>query len=404
MRALLRIGPAVLGSVVLLTDIRVGDHRVTVAAAGVDRAAQLVAFPLPAGAPRPARLHDSAGRFLPLQLNADGTACFIVARQKAGEALRFTLTNGEAPATADVTVAPENGDLRVSIGRQPALHHRMDKERLPRAGIAAEFKRAGYLHPVFSPAGRVVTGDYPANHVHHHAVWSAWSKTEFQGRKPNFWEMAERTGTVEFAALDRTWNGPVHGGFAARQRVVDLSAPAPATVLDETWELTAYQVPGTVVPVHVFDLTITQACATDDPLVLPKYHYGGLGCRGPDGWEGRTGLVVLTANGETDRDKANLSRARWCYVGGDTGAGRIAGTAVLGHPDNFRAPQPVRVHPNMPFICFAPAQLGDWSIAPGRPYVARYRFVVTDGAPDPAFIEACWNGYARAADVKIEPR
>ena len=57
----------------------------------------------------------------------------------------------------------------------------------------------------------------------------------------------------------------------------------------------------------------------------------------------------------------------------------FTGIAILCHPENFRAPQPMRLHPKEPFVCYAPSQLGDWAIEPGRPYVSRYRFVVKDG-------------------------
>ena len=51
-------------------------------------------------------------------------------------------------------------------------------------------------------AGRVITGDYPPDHIHHHGVWFAWTKTEFEGRHPDFWNMGDGTGTVEFAARE----------------------------------------------------------------------------------------------------------------------------------------------------------------------------------------------------------
>jgi hypothetical protein len=55
----------------------------------------------------------------------------------------------------------------------------------------------------------------------------------------------------------------------------------------------------------------------------------------------------------------------------------------------------------MPYMSFVPQQLGDFAIEPGKPYVARFRFVATDGAPDRAKIDALWNGYALPAVVKI---
>ena len=31
--------------------------------------------------------------------------------------------------------------------------------------------------------------------------------------------------------------------------------------------------------------------------------------------------------------------------------GQEVGITILGHPDNFRAPQPMRLHPTEPFFC-----------------------------------------------------
>lgn len=379
------------------------SYRLTLAATDADRSGQVIAFTLPADAPKPAEIRDAEGRSIPLQVDANGTARFVVAAQKAGETKVLTLVPARDSARAIVSAVSASGALTVSIAAKPVLTYRTDKEALPRADIDPKFKRAGYLHPLFSPAGKIVTGDYPSNHVHHHGIWTAWSKTQFDGRAPNFWEMAESKGTVEFIAIDRTWSGAVHGGFVSRQRFIDLTAPPPTVALNETWEITAYDMSGAPQPVRVFDLTITQTCATPQPLVLPKFLYGGLGLRGRDEWNGKATLTVLTSESETTRAKANSTRPRWTYLGGAVEDGAHAGLTVLGHPENFRAPQPIRVHPDMPFLSVAPTQLGDITISPGSPYVARYRFVITDGAPNSADCEALWNGYAHAAVPKLEP-
>jgi hypothetical protein len=285
----------------------------------------------------------------------------------------------------------------------------MDKDDVPRPDIAPEYKRAGYLHPIYSPTGVVVSDDYPVQHVHQHGIWSPWTKTSFQGREPDFWNMGKKTGTVEFVALDRTWHGAVHGGFAARHRFVDLSAPSPVVALHEAWLVTAYNTARTgdvsASPsdrATVFDLMLTQTCATNDPLILPKFHYGGLGFRGRGEWLGKENANFLTSEGETDRVKANAQKMRWVHLWGNL-AGGPAGLTILGHPENFRAPQPVRVHPNEPYVSVTPSQEGDWRIEPGKPYVARYRFVAIDGPPDRSRIDALWNGYATAAMVKLQP-
>ena len=149
-----------------------------------------------------------------------------------------------------------------------------------------------------------------------------------------------------------------------------------------------------------FDLTSTQACAGPSPLILPQYRYGGLGVRGNRAWDHAADNPTrfLTANGVSDRQQAHATRARWCYLGGQV-EGAQAGLAILGHPDNFRAPQPMRVHPKEPFFNFAPQQFGDMAIKPNRPYVSRYRFVTLDGAPDAAELARIWEDFANPPQV-----
>lgn len=391
---------------VLITSLSAGllaqvawakSFRVTVAAAPVDRAAQVIEFPLPADANGLSALKGTSGAILPVQVDGGGMARAIVPTQKAGEALVFTLVEGQASLPAGVEVKREPSQLSITVGGAPAFAYQMDKEALPRPDIRPEYKRAGYLHPVYSPSGKIVTDDYRPRREHHHGIWSPWTKTSFQGRAPDFWNTHDKTGTVEFVGLDWTWSGPVHGGFVARHRMMDLSAPTPVAALQETWEVTAYN----VAEARVFDVLLTQVCATNDPLILPEYHYGGMGLRGSSEWLGRDKPAILTSEGVTDRVKAHTNKMRWLHIGGTVG-GTLTGIAMLGHPDNFRAPQPVRVAEGEPFFCFAPSQGGDWKIEPGKPYVARYRYVVADGAPDQARLEAFWNGYARPAAVAVE--
>ena len=379
------------------------DYRVTVAPADADRLAQVVRFDLPADAPTNPVLRSATGATLPVQV--DGRkATFVLAAQRAGESSTFTLAAGNSAPAAGVDLKTEKTHLVVAVGGAAVFAYQMDKDALPRPNIDPKFKRAGYLHPVYAPSGKVISDDYPQQHIHHHGIWAPWTNTEFQGRKPDFWNMGAKTGLVEFDAVDRTWTGPVHGGFVSRHRFVDLKGPeGPVTALNETWEVTAYAIPGEVgEQARVFDLVITQTCATNDPLILPQFRYGGLGFRGRPEWLGEKNANFLTSEGETDRVKAHTSRSRWINIHGAVDAG-VAGLTILGHPDNFRAPQPLRVHEKEPFINFAPSQAGEWRIEPGKPYIARYRFVTADGVPDRARLDAFWHGFASMSGVTLVP-
>lgn len=131
-----------------------------------------------------------------------------------------------------------------------------------------------------------------------------------------------------------------------------------------------------------------------EPGELPEYHYGGFGFRGHGDWSGPGKCRYLSASGKTDRLELNTSREKWCWIGGPVD-GATAGVTILGHPGNFRFPQPVRAHPDQPFFCFAPQQLGEMEISPGQKYISRYRLLVADGEPDAALGDAAWEAFAK---------
>jgi len=394
--------------------VSAADYRVTVAPADFDRAAEVVSFTPPPDASRPAALRDSANHTLALQFDEHGVATFFIAAQKANETLTYSLvpwspavptanvTASTTPVpTAGVNITAEDGRLKFAVNGQPAFYYQMDLEKAPRAGVDPKFLRGAFLHPVYSPAGKLVTDDYPVDHLHHHGIWVVWTDTQFQGRNPDFWNMGQANGgAVEFVALDRTWSGPVEGGFESRHRFVDRMVQPPVTALDEKWHVTLYAAEG--VKARIFDLNFTHTLATADPLTLVTYRYGGLGVRGAAEWLDKTNFSVLNSEGLTDRVKSEYQRAKWYFMGGKVG-GDPAGIAILDHPDNFRAPQPVWMNADQPFFCYAPEQLGDFQITKDKPFVARYRFLTVDSVADAKFLEACWQGYAHPGVVTVTP-
>lgn len=281
-------------------------------------------------------------------------------------------------AAAEVTAVREGKQLVVRAGEKEILRYQAEAGDLPRADIPEIYRRGGYIASIHTPGGKRVTDDFPVDHLHHHGVWSPWTKTEFEGRKPDFWNMGAGTGRVEFVAVDDLWRKDGRAGFKVRHRFIDMTANPEKVALLETWEVA---VTGAA-DHHRIDLSITQTCAGDAPLKLPEYHYGGLGFRGNGEWNGAANCRFLTASGLTDRTKVNTAKEPWCWVGGKVG-GRTCGITILCHPSNFRAPQPIRAHPTEPFFCYAPQQGGAMEIVPGKPYVARYRLIVADGEPDP---------------------
>ena len=305
-----------------------------------------------------------------------------------GSAALLVLAIAPAAAVEEITAVREGSRLVFRSGEREILSYQAEPGELPREGIDPLFRRGGYIHPVFTPAGNRVTDDFPADHLHHHGIWSPWTKTGFEGRSPDFWNMGQGRGRVEFVELDEVWQKDGKAGFKARHRFVDMTAKPEKVALLETWEVTV----SSDGKRNVMDLVITQTCATDAPMKLPEYHYGGLGFRGNQAWNGADKCRFLTASGVRDRAKVNGSREPWCWVGGEV-KGEACGVVILCHPSNFRAPQPIRAHPTEPFFCYAPQQAGAMEIVPGKPYVARYRIIAADGEPDAAEIGGWWDSY-----------
>jgi hypothetical protein len=355
-----------------------------------DRANTVVTVPVPDDVPENPGLKSADGKILPLQLSDDGTATFILPELAAGKTAEFALIAMDK-AAADIALAEENGgDIALSVGKSPVADFVGKRTALPRADIPPVFLRGGYLHPLRTPTGNIVTDDYPSNHIHHHGIWTAWTSTVFQGRKPDFWNMGAGKGKVDCKEIGFSWSGPVHAGLEAENEYTDLTGGEPVVALNELWTVKAYAVSEKF---HLLELAFEHTMAGDDDLKLPEFRYGGLGIRGAKAWDGLGKADFLTSEGLTDRDEANGKPARWIAMSGAAGEGK-AGIAILGHPENFRAPQPIRIHPQEPFISFAPQIAGAMEIAHDKAYRSEYRFVTFDGAPDAKLLDRLWNDYA----------
>ncbi len=398
-------------------------YLVELSAADFDRAAEVVTFKYPAGLRRQDMgLWDAWGgkMMLPVQVDANGTATVFIPNQKAGETMRLAfrplpktipkmiapgnppdgkMTLVPNPELRAVSVTKETGRLRFDVEGKPVFYYQMDLAEPPRPGIDQKIWRGAFLYPLYTPKGVEMSDSYPADHPHDHGIWTAWASSHFQGRHVDFWNPHYAYGgTVAFTGLDRTWEGPVDGGFESRHQSIDRTVQPPVAALNEQWKVTLYAAHS--VPARIFDLEFTQAPATTDPLDVDQYTYGGLGVRGHAQWLDKNNLQVLTSAGTTNRVQANNQPARWFFIGGNID-GTPVGIAALCHPDNFRAPQTVRMNPDQPFFMYAPNISAGFTISKEQPYVGRYRFIIQDGPPDAKFLEACWQGYAHPATATV---
>ena len=112
----------------------------------------------------------------------------------------------------------------IYAGDRPVLTY-VHRVTLPPEGIDPLYKRSAYIHPLWSPGGERLTRIQPPDHYHHYGIWNPWTRTHFQDRNVDFWNLVAAEGTVRFAQYLRA-------AYAERCRVrissVTCSMPIPS--------------------------------------------------------------------------------------------------------------------------------------------------------------------------------
>jgi len=298
-------------------------------------------------------------------------------------------------AAEEVLMRVEESDERILVKRGEKTILQYNKQPTEEAADHPDhFSRTGYIHPIHTPSGQVVSGDFAESHPHHHGLFFAWTRTRFQGRTPEFWNQKLEKGRISFVETLETADGNEQCRFRVRHLWEDLTAPdGPVPVFRETWTVTARDAGDER---FVFDVESELRLVAEEPLTVEKYHYGGMAIRGIDAWgreEGGSPVgKMITSEGKGTKE-GNHTRPRWAALHGPLEEGR-GGVAVLGHPDNFRAPQWVRLHPKMPYFAFGPMVEEPFSIEPGEAYRSNFRVVVFDGEVEPETLDAEWTKFS----------
>jgi hypothetical protein len=267
----------------------------------------------------------------------------------------------------------------------------------PPKGIDPSYGRSAHIHPVWTPRGAIVTDETPPDHAHQSGVFLAFTKCVFEGHEVNFWDLKGGKGRVRFKRIASTTGGPVYGGFHVEQEHVDLTVRGGKVALVEVWDVRAWNLGGARAGYYVWDIASTIRCAGASALKLPQYFYGGMALRGARNWS-KENSRVRTSEGK-GREEGNLTRPRWSDISGRVD-GTTTGITLLTHPANFRFPEPLRIHPSMPYMVYTPSHLGDWEITPGKAHVSRYRFVVHDGPLPQTEVERLWRDFAEPPVVR----
>jgi hypothetical protein len=309
-------------------------------------------------------------------------------------------------AVSPLSIDRRGNNLTVKYGDKNVLQYNFDAAPLPE-GASPLFRRGGFLHPLWSPKGEVLTRIQPPDHYHHMGIWNPWTHTEYNGRVIDFWNLIKAEGTVRPVTITSLTENTFFAGFKVIHDHIDLNgqtAEGFEVILKEEWNIKVWDAGPDV---RVIDFISTFNNIADSVFTLKQYRYQGFGFRATDKWNDTT--AHITTSESLTKENGNGTRARWCDINGQSDYG-TSGVVFMTHPSNFNFPEPIRIWPTGTdgkvedvFFNFNPTMDRDWVIVPGKDHQLHYRMFVYDGAITTEKAEQLWRDFAFPPLVVVEP-
>ena len=302
----------------------------------------------------------------------------------------------------EVSAINKNGAISfVNNGR--ALLNYQFQTVYPPTGIDTNYKRSGFIHPLFTPHGQSLTAIQPKDHYHHYGIWNPWTHTIFEKDTVDFWNIKGKQGTVRFAKFISQTNGPVFSEIELLHEHVRFQKDGTEKVaLNELQTIRVYNPQGEK-DYYIVDFISQLSCATESPLLIVAYRYGGLGWRATEEWT-RENCEVFTSEGK-NRKNTDGTKARWIATQGTLG-NDYGGLLMMSYPTNYNYPEPLRIWDENSnggrgdmFVNFAPTKDKDWLLEPGKTYTLKYRFLVYNGKMTAAKAEAAWKNFVKIVAI-----
>jgi hypothetical protein len=328
---------------------------------------------------------------------------------ESGKKREFILYTGAFQKNQNTVTTEQTSDVIVLKKGTAEILQYQKAVMYPPAKADTAYKRSGFIHPLKTPSGNILTRVSPPDHYHHFGLWNPWTVVKIDNHVTDFWNLNSKQGTVRFAGINSTVNGPVWGGFSVKQDHIDFKGKKSGeTAINENWDVRAWDAePLTGIKAYLVDLTSFLSVAGNSSITFEAYRYGGgIGIRMNEEWT-KDNSSVLTSEGKTRLD-ADGTRARWTDLNGSFMNNGQSGVVFFSHPSNREHPEPMRVWPITEnkgrgdvFFEFCPIRHKDWVLDPGNIYRLKYRMLVYDGKIDGATANRVWNDFAYPPVVKV---
>ena len=353
---------------------------------------------------------DNSRKFVPSQFDKEKNQLWFIlngftAKQTSREFV--LIKKNKKKKSQQIEIKKKDGGLLLSFKNNPILKYQYEIV-FPPKGIDEKYKKSGFIHPVWSPGGEVLTRIQAPDHYHHYGIWGPWTRTHIGDRQVDFWNLADGQGTVLFKHFTDQTQGDVYTGFVALQEHIDFGASSENRIaLNEELKIKVWNI-GSTNKSWLVDYTTTIKSELENGILFDAYRYGGgIGFRATEKWHKDNSTVLTSEN--NDRLTADGSTAKWVIIEGasKTKEGR-SGILFMGFPTNKEFPEPMRVWPinandgrGDMFFEFCPIRYEEWKIESQKEYNLKYRMLIFDGTLTPKQAEIYWQGFADPPKIII---
>ncbi|MGD2295644.1 MAG: PmoA family protein [Candidatus Aminicenantes bacterium] len=279
---------------------------------------------------------------------------------------------------------PAKGTLTLFDGQKSVLTYCFG-DQLKR-GLNPRHTRSCYIHPLFALDGRVLTDDFPKDHLHHHGVSWTWPVVKTRGRNTQTWHSVTPSLRQHFVR----WVERVTGNSTASLRIETVwKLDGQETVAREN--VTLHVLPADDLG-RAIDLEL-KIQAVDGTLELrgaPDQNkgYGGLNIRGAPMFKG---AALTTDQRSLKKDSTNVP-FRWA----DMSTGEL-GVAIFVSPDHPGFPTTWLIRNSYAGILNASwPGLTSVILQPGNPVILRYRLYIHRGDANTGRVRHAYKRYLKS--------
>lgn len=295
-----------------------------------------------------------------------------------------------------VTLSITDNSAVFMEGRDSVMRYQIE----PKSSWDGKYKRANYIHPLFSLEGIPITEDFPIDHLHHRGIFWAWHQLYINGRRiGDGWEIKDFEWNVISAREEQERNGEV----TLKSQVlwesvlnVDKNGTRIPLVNETNW-ITVYP---RMANFRVVDIKIQLQGLSEGMTIGGSEDEKGYG-----GFSARLQLseivVFKDSKGNVAPENIPVPGNDWINIISKTSEKhKPYGLAIIPSSDNPGYPNPwiLRSKASMqnavyPFPGAVPATLSNET-----PLVLKYRLVVHDGLIDKAALVELQQNYFNKSD------